>query len=114
MPRVDVGGCALCFGERGRGEAVVMLHGIGARGDDWRAHAEALAPSYRVITPDLRGHGDSDKPRGPYSIAQMARDVLRLLDALGIDAAHVVGVSLGGMFGLELAVSAPARVRSLT
>jgi pimeloyl-ACP methyl ester carboxylesterase len=73
----------------------------------------ALAPSYRVIVPDLRGSGRSGKPRGPYRIADFAADVWALLRRLGIERTHLVGFSLGGAVALEMALRRPERVDRL-
>lgn len=93
-------------------ETVLLLHGMGSSGDDWVLQVPALTPRYRVLTPDARGHGQSGKPPGPYSIPQMADDVVELLDDLKIDSAHLVGLSMGGCIGLQMAVAHPDRVRS--
>ncbi|MBI3242221.1 MAG: alpha/beta fold hydrolase [Chloroflexi bacterium] len=93
-------------------ETVLLLHGMGSSGDDWVLQLPALAPRYRVLTLDARGHGQSAKPPGPYSIPQMADDVIELLDDLKIEAAHVVGLSMGGCIGLQMAIAHPSRVRS--
>ena len=93
-------------------ETVLLLHGMGSSGDDWVLQLPALTPRYRVLTPDARGHGQSGKPPGPYSIPQMADDVVELFDELQIDSAHVVGLSMGGCIGLQMAVAHPDRVRS--
>ena len=92
---------------------VLLLHGLGACGDDWRMQVPALAPRFRVVAIDLPGHRHSAPARGLPSIPRMAAAVERLLDALAIDRAHVVGLSLGGCIALALALRAPARVRSL-
>ena len=73
---------------------------------------EGERPSYAVITVDLRGHGQSDKPPGPYSISMFANDVAGLIEALDIVPCHVVGLSLGAMTTLELAATRPDLVRS--
>ena len=91
---------------------VVLLHGLGSSGDDWHHQAEALA-GYRVLAVDLPGHHRSARPRGMLSVGAMAAAVERLLARLGIEGAHVVGLSLGGCVALALALRAPARVRSL-
>ncbi len=98
--------------DEGAGEAVVLLHGLGSRASDWRAQIDALG-RYRVIAPDLRGHGDTPAPPRPWRIADFAGDVLELLDRLGVERAHVVGFSLGGMVALEIAARAPGRLASL-
>jgi 3-oxoadipate enol-lactonase len=72
-----------------------------------------LASDFRVVVLDNRGVGDSDVPDGPYSVREMAADVVAVLDAAGIDAAHVFGVSLGGFIAQELALAHPERVRRL-
>ena len=107
-------GIALHYQESGTGEPLLLLHGLGSCSDDWEMQLPAFAGRYRVIAPDLRGHGRSDKPPGPYSVPMMAADVAGLLDHLGLAAAHVVGLSMGGMIAFQLAVDCPARVRSLT
>ena len=97
----------------GQGEPLLLLHGLGSRSEDWQLQVPAFAGCYRVITADMRGHGRTAKPPGPYSVPMMAADVLGLLDALGIDAAHLVGLSMGGMIAFQMAVDGPERVRSL-
>jgi 3-oxoadipate enol-lactonase/4-carboxymuconolactone decarboxylase len=94
-------------------EALLLLHSLGTDGRIWDGPAEALRAGYCVIRPDLRGHGLSGVTPGPYSIEGLARDMLALLDALGIGRAHVAGVSIGGMVAQAMAALAPDRVRSL-
>jgi 3-oxoadipate enol-lactonase / 4-carboxymuconolactone decarboxylase len=93
--------------------SLLMLHSLGTSLHVWDAQARALAGRWRVIRPDLRGHGLTGVPPGPYSIAQMARDLLALLDALDVAGAHVAGLSIGGAIAQSLAAQAGARVRSL-
>jgi pimeloyl-ACP methyl ester carboxylesterase len=100
----------------GQGPPVVLIHGYRASGDlNWRLPAVIglLGKNYRVITLDNRGHGKSDKPRdvdqyGP----KMAEDVVRLMDHLHLESAHLVGYSMGGMITLKLLATHPDRVRS--
>jgi 3-oxoadipate enol-lactonase/4-carboxymuconolactone decarboxylase len=92
---------------------VLLLHSIGTSLHVWDPQAAALARRYRVIRPDLRGHGASGVPDFPYSMAQMAADQVALLDALGIKQAHVVGLSIGGCIAMRMAADAPDRVASL-
>jgi pimeloyl-ACP methyl ester carboxylesterase len=92
----------------------VFLHGLGSCGEDWVLQTQFFAPRFRVIAPDLRGHGRSGKPAGPYSIALLASDVAALLDALAIESAHIAGLSLGGLVAQQLAIDDPRRVRRLT
>ncbi|MBI5293515.1 MAG: alpha/beta fold hydrolase [Chloroflexi bacterium] len=94
-------------------DTVVLLHGMGSCADDWLLQVPLLATRYRVVALDARGHGNSPKPPGPYSIPQMADDAVETLDWLGIGAAHVVGLSMGGCTALQLAIAHPSRVRSL-
>jgi len=99
---------------RADGTPMVLLHGLGSSSADWAFQLPALETSYRVLAPDLRGHGRSSRPRGPLTIDAMARDVSALLVALGAPPAHVVGLSLGGCVALALALDDATRVRSLT
>jgi 3-oxoadipate enol-lactonase len=93
--------------------ALLMLHSLGTSLHVWDAQADALAARYRVIRPDLRGHGLTGVPPGPYTLDMLAADVLAVLDTLGVAAAHVAGLSIGGAVAQSLATLAPARVRSL-
>jgi 3-oxoadipate enol-lactonase len=94
-------------------ETILFLHGLGADGESWALQRPAFVADYRVVTVDVRGHGRSSRPPGPYSVPGFAADVVGLLDALGLTAVHVVGLSMGGMIGFELGVNHPQRVRSL-
>jgi len=114
MPYIQVDGLRMHYLARGVGPAVVLLHGLGSCAEDWfLLQAPALSQRYRVLMPDLRGHGRSDKPPGPYTVHQMADDIAGFLRALGTDSAHIVGLSLGGAVAQVLAVWHPERVRSL-
>jgi len=113
MPTIQNGGIELYYESTGAGDAVVLLHGLGSYVGDWRPQVEALSDSFRIIAVDLRGHGRSGKPAGPYSVPQFAADVAALIRALDVGSAHVVGLSLGGAVAFQLAVDAPSLVRSL-
>lgn len=108
-----VGDVDLHVTERGQGPALLLIAGIPAVASDWAALAERLAATRRVIAYDNRGSGRSTVTPGPYTTAQLAADAVGLLDALDIDRADVMGMSLGGMVAQELAIEHPQRVRKL-
>ena len=93
--------------------AVLLAHPLGVTHLLWDATAAALRDRYRVVRYDARGHGRSAVPPGPYTLAEMADDARELLDGLGIEAVHFVGMSMGGCIAMTFALAAPARVRSL-
>jgi len=99
--------------EQGQGEPVVLIMGLAYPSQMWYRTRPLLASRYRTVALDNRGVGRSDVPQGPYPIAVMASDAAAVLDAAGIESAHVFGVSMGGMIAQELALRYPARVRSL-
>lgn len=117
MPYVRASdGIRLHYRESGRrsGPPVLMIQGLGADKHLWDLQRIALAPWYRTIAFDNRGAGRSDKPYGAYSIEQMADDAAAVLDHAGVDSAHVVGASMGGVISQLMALRHPGRVRSLT
>lgn len=92
---------------------VVLSNSLGATRGMWDPQVPALAERYRVVAYDTRGHGDSPSPAGPWSLDDLVDDVVALLDRLGVQRAHVAGLSLGGMTALRLAAREPARVDRL-
>jgi pimeloyl-ACP methyl ester carboxylesterase len=92
---------------------VVLLHGLGSCGDDWGMQIPDLARQYRVIAPDLPGHGQTGQFGIASSVEAMARSVAGLLERLGTPSAHAVGLSLGGAVALQWAIDRPDQVRSL-
>ncbi len=113
MPEIEANGIKLNYAVTGQGEPIFFIHGLGSSGRDWEYQVDFFSPSYQVVTYDVRGHGQSGKPRGPYSIPLFAADAAALIQALQIKPAHIVGISMGGMIAFQLAVSAPALLRSL-
>lgn len=100
--------------EAGAGEPVILIHGLGATKASFLPTIAALARSHHAIALDLPGFGDSDKPLlAPYDAPFFAGAVLALLDALGLERAHVIGNSMGSRVALELGLSHPERVRKL-
>lgn len=92
---------------------LVFSNSLGATLNMWDAQAAALSRNFRVLRYDTRGHGQSSVTHGPYSISQLGRDVLDLLDTLHLDRVHFCGLSMGGMIGMWLAVNAPHRLQKL-
>ena len=114
MPTVQANTIQLYYEMHGAGQPLVFIHGLGSSTRDWEAQMPAFSKSFQVITFDLRGHGQSDKPAGPYDMAIFSADLADLLQTLGIGAAHIVGLSLGGAVALQFALDYPAHVRTLT
>ncbi|HWZ30489.1 MAG TPA: alpha/beta hydrolase [Bryobacteraceae bacterium] len=114
MATVRINDVDLYYESAGEGAPVLLLHGLGSSTRDWEYQIPPLAQSHRVIAMDVRGHGRSAKPPGPYSVKQFASDAVALLRALDATPAHVVGLSMGGMIAFQMAVDSPETVRSLT
>lgn len=103
----------MAFEEAGDGPPVVLLHGFPLDRSMWRGQMEALRGEYRVIAPDLRGHGESESPAGPATMEEMARDVAALLDDSGVGRAVIAGLSMGGYVSLAFCRLFPERVSAL-
>ncbi|WP_424135773.1 alpha/beta fold hydrolase [Roseomonas chloroacetimidivorans] len=110
-----VGDLLVHYVEEGPADAPVllMLHSLGTSLHVWDPQASALSRSFRVLRPDMRGHGLTEVTAGPYDIPSLAHDVLGLLKQLGIRRAHVAGISIGGRIALEMAALAPDAVETL-
>jgi len=114
MAFFDHGGQPIHYLERGtRGEPLVFIHGLGSSGADWAVQVAALEERFRIIVPDLPGSGQSAPPRGSYSVPGLAASIWALCDHLGAERVNVVGFSLGGAVGLEMALQRPNAVRRL-
>lgn len=116
MPYETVNTTSLFYELSGKesGETVLFLHGLGSSTKDWEEQVTAFASEYRVLTIDMRGHGQSDKPSEPYSMTLFASDVRELLNQLGIEKVHLVGLSMGGMIAFQLAVDSQEYLQSMT
>jgi pimeloyl-ACP methyl ester carboxylesterase len=118
MPFFDSAGIRIHYQEAGAGEAVILVHGFASTaehnwgGTGWIA---TLSKKYRVVAPDVRGHGLSDKPgsREAYGYANMGADVTRLMDHLGLVRAFLIGYSMGASIAIELMLSRPERFRAI-
>ena len=113
MPKIRVRDIEMHYKETGQGTPLLLIHGLGSSARDWERQIPYFSKNYRVITYDVRGHGQTDKPAGPYGIPLFAQDTAEFMKILNIESAHVVGISMGGMIALQLAVNAPERIRSL-
>ena len=113
MATIESNGIEIYCEEHGSGEPLLLIMGWGGNAATWHPQLAGLAERFRVITFDNRGVGRSSSPEGPYSVPQMAGDVVGLLDALEVPRAHVFGISLGGMIAQELAIEHAGRVDTL-
>ena len=115
MPYAIVNNIRMHFEVSGKGDPVLLINDLSAPAASWALQAKALAPRFMVVTFDNRGVGETDLPGEPmYSIGQLADDAAAILRHLKISRAHVVGASMGGAIGMELALRQPRLVRSLT
>jgi pimeloyl-ACP methyl ester carboxylesterase len=103
----------IAWERHGAGAPLLLIHGLGYARWGWEPVLPGLAERFDVVLFDNRGIGESDAPPGPYTVAEMAADAVRVLDEAGLERAHVVGTSLGGMVAQELALSSPGRVDRL-
>ena len=111
MARGRIDGTA--YETRGTGPPVVLIHGLGLNSHMWDWYADAFAGSYQVVTFDLLGHGESDKPTGPYRMAQFTDQVEALCTHLGLGPVALAGFSLGGIINRAVALAHPGRVQAL-
>ena len=110
---VDLHGHESIYREAGSGPNLVLIHGMINSSRHWRGVAERLADSYRVIAPDLIGHGDSATPRGDYSLGAHAASIRDLLATIGVERATIVGHSLGGGVAMQFFYQFPQRTERL-
>jgi 3-oxoadipate enol-lactonase len=113
MPVFTHNGCNLYYEEHGQGAPVLLVHGLGSSTRDWELQIPVLSQYFRVIAFDVRGHGQSSKPRERYSIKGFADDTAALIEHLNLPCVHLVGISMGGMIGFQLAVNHPQLLKSL-
>ena len=115
MPFAESNGARLNYRFDGPADAPVLVlsNSLGTNLSMWDPQIPALAERFRVLRYDTRGHGQSSVTAGPYSITQLGRDVVGLLDAVGIERAHFCGLSMGGVTGMWLGVYAPERINRL-
>jgi len=113
MPIVRANEIEIHYEERGRGDPLILIMGLGAPGSLWEDHAACFEKHFRCILMDNRGAGDSSKPEGPYTTHMMAEDTAGLMQVLGIEHARVAGISMGSGIAQELALAYPERVHSL-
>jgi 3-oxoadipate enol-lactonase len=115
MPTIDADNCKINVAIDGAESAppLVMSNSLGTNLHMWDEQARAFAKRYRVIRYDQRGHGKSGAPKGPYTVDRLGRDALAILDHLGIEKAHFLGLSMGGTTGMWLACNAPERFRKI-
>jgi 3-oxoadipate enol-lactonase len=114
MPFADANGQRLFYEVHGEGDPLVLVTGLGGDHLSWGEQLEAFSARYRTVVFDNRDSGRSTECAEGYEVDDMARDTLALADELGLDGFHLIGVSLGGAVGQEVALAAPDRVRTLT
>lgn len=113
---LNISGRRIHFDLLGPDEAplVCLAHSLSSDGGIWAEQVPPLlAAGWRVLRPDMRGHGGSEAPPAPYTMEQLAGDVIAVLDSLGLEKMHFVGLSIGGMIGQVLALDHPHRLHSL-
>jgi aminoacrylate hydrolase len=113
VPLVAIGDADLYYEDAGAGPPLMLVPGLGGQGSFWISQLPVFSRDFRTVVHDHRGAGRSTHSRITYSVEQMADDTLRLMDALGIGAAHFVGHSTGGAIGQRIALDHPDRLRSL-
>ena len=110
----ELKGVKICYELKGKGYPVILVHGFGAKKEDWIAQFGPLSEKFKVIRFDNRGAGKSDRPKTPYTMEVFADDIKGLMDYLKIKKAHIIGWSLGGMIVQNFVLKYPNYVNKLT
>ena len=113
MPTLTLNGLDLYYRDSGAGEPLLLLHGFTGCGDDWQHVFAAPLDGFRIIAPDLRGHGRSTNPSRTFRFAEVARDLFALMDALRIERCKAIGLSAGANALLHMATQQPPRVSAM-
>lgn len=115
MPTIDRNGVSIYYEDHGAGDAILLTHGYSATSQMWKGQVDALSDRYRIVTWDMRGHGQSDSPADPalYSETSTVADMAAILEHLGIQKAVVGGLSLGGYMSMAFNLAHPKMVRGL-
>jgi len=111
--KVKTNGIELSYSVEGQGPWLVLSHSLACNQSMWDEQAQLLKSRYRVLRFDTRGHGGSDAPAGAYTLEMLSEDLRGLLDALSVEHAHFLGLSMGGMIGMTFALKYPKRLRTL-
>ena len=109
----NINGLKICYEIAGKGDPIILVHGITAKKEDWICQFGPLSKDFRVIRFDNRGSGASDRPNEPYTMDIYADDLRRLMDFLSFENAHIIGNSLGGMIVQTFAVKYPERTKKI-
>jgi len=109
----EINGIKICYEVQGEGDPVVLIHGFGAKKEQWIGQFGPLSEHFKVIRLDNRGAGKSDRPNEPYTMELFAEDVKGLLDYLDIEKAHIIGWSVGGMIAEHFAIKFPNSIKKL-
>lgn len=112
MPTFNANGIGIYYQEEGEGFPLVLLHGLTSNSEMFRHEIDQFKKSYRVIAPDARGHGNSEKP-SHYELEDHIRDVISLVDHLGFDSFHLIGISMGSYIAQGVAIELGRRVKKL-
>lgn len=113
MPYIKTNNAELHYEVEGSGEALLFTHGASWDHRQWKPQVEELSTYYKIITWDVRGHGKSSLPKGKVDSEDFTKDLVGLLDHLGVKQAHLCGLSMGGHISLQTAIRHPERVKSL-
>jgi pimeloyl-ACP methyl ester carboxylesterase len=113
VPKASINGINIDYKVEGNGDPLVLIMGFTGTRLAWIFQRPAFRKYFKVITFDNRGAGRSDRPDGPYSMKMMMDDTVGLMDHLGIEKAHILGISMGGMIAQEIAINYPERVMKL-
>ncbi len=113
MAKVNLGEVELAYEVHGQGDPLLLIGGFTMVKEAWTYQVEGLSKRFRVITFDNRGVGQSTVPQEPFSISDMAKDALGLLDALGVSSANIFGISMGGLIAQSMALEQPQKVKKM-
>jgi 3-oxoadipate enol-lactonase len=113
MPNADINGFRIHYERAGQGPLLALLHGVSTNARSWAHQLQALADTHDVVAWDMRGYGSSSDPEAPYTMSDLSADLAGLLDHLGVEAAHLCGLAMGGVLALDFYGRYPSRVKSL-